>query len=237
MSSNSQRHCMKILVIEDEIKIADFVVSGLQQAGFETTHAADGIQGLNTIMQDHYDLVVLDVMLPKMNGLDVLQQVRQQGNRTPIIILSAKSELPDRLTAFEHGVDDYLPKPFFVEELIARIKALLSRQSSQSLDQLTCGPLRLEVLDHKAHWHDVTAVLSQKEFSLLSYLMRSPGHIYSRKQILKHVWNIDFDPETNVVDVCIRRIRRKLSRHSDANEDLIESVRGVGYRLKTEDAR
>jgi DNA-binding response OmpR family regulator len=182
-------------------------------------------------------LVVLDVMLPKMNGLDLLQQVRQQGNRTPIIILSAKSELPDRLTAFEHGVDDYLPKPFFVEELIARIKALLSRQSSQSVDQLTYGPLRLEVLDHKAHWHDVTAVLSQKEFSLLSYLMRSPGHIYSRKQILKHVWNIDFDPETNVVDVCVRRIRRKLSRHSDANEDFIESVRGVGYRLNIEAAR
>ncbi len=226
---------MKILVIEDEIKIADFVVSGLQQARFETNHAADGASGLDAILQGHYDLVVLDVMLPKMNGLDVLQQVRQQGFRTPIIILSAKSELPDRLTAFEHGVDDYLPKPFFVEELIARIKAMLNRQSAKSADQLVCGSLRLEVLDHKAHWHDITAVLSQKEFSLLSYLMRLPGHIYSRKQILKHVWNIDFDPETNVVDVCVRRIRRKLSRQSDSGDELIESVRGVGYRLKTEE--
>lgn len=227
---------MNILVIEDEIKIADFVVSGLQQAGFDTNHAADGASGLGAILQGQYDLVVLDVMLPKMNGIEVLRQVRQQGNHTPIIILSAKSELPDRLTAFAHGVDDYLPKPFFVEELIARIKAMLNRQNSKPNDELVCGPLRLEVLDHKAHWHDVTAVLSQKEFSLLSYLMRLPGHIYSRKQILKHVWNIDFDPETNVVDVCIRRIRRKLARKSSSGEELIESVRGVGYRLKTEEA-
>lgn len=226
---------MNILVIEDEIKIADFVISGLQQAGFETNHAADGASGLDAILQGQYDLVVLDVMLPKMNGIEVLQQVRLQGNHTPIIILSAKSELPDRLTAFAHGVDDYLPKPFFVEELIARIKAMLNRQNSKPNDELVCGPLRLEVLDHKAHWHDVTAVLSQKEFSLLSYLMRLPGHIYSRKQILKHVWNIDFDPETNVVDVCIRRIRRKLARKSSSGEELIESVRGVGYRLKTEE--
>lgn len=187
-------------------------------------------------MQGQYDLIVLDVMLPKMDGIQVLQHVRQLGNHTPIIILSAKSELPDRLTAFAHGVDDYLPKPFFVEELIARIKAMLNRQNSKAADQLVYGPLRLEVLDHKAHWHDVTAVLSQKEFSLLSYLMRLPGHIYSRKQILKHVWNIDFDPETNVVDVCIRRIRRKLARKSGLGEELIESVRGVGYRLKKEDA-
>ena len=226
---------MNILVIEDEIKIADFVISGLQQAGFETNHAADGASGLDAVLQGQYDLVVLDVMLPKMNGIEVLQQVRLQGNHTPIIILSAKSELPDRLTAFAHGVDDYLPKPFFVEELIARIKAMLNRQNSKPNDELVCGPLRLEVLDHKAHWHDVTAVLSQKEFSLLSYLMRLPGHIYSRKQILKHVWNIDFDPETNVVDVCIRRIRRKLARKSSSGEELIESVRGVGYRLKTEE--
>lgn len=226
---------MNILVIEDEIKIADFVISGLQQAGFETNHAADGASGLDAILQGQYDLVVLDVMLPKMNGIEVLQQVRLQGNHTPIIILSAKSELTDRLTAFAHGVDDYLPKPFFVEELIARIKAMLNRQNSKPNDELVCGPLRLEVLDHKAHWHDVTAVLSQKEFSLLSYLMRLPGHIYSRKQILKHVWNIDFDPETNVVDVCIRRIRRKLARKSSSGEELIESVRGVGYRLKTEE--
>ncbi len=223
---------MRILVVEDEIKIADFVMSGLRLAGFEAHHVADGLTALQTILDEQHDLVVLDVMLPKMNGFDVLQQVRAHNVHTPIIILSAKNELPDRLSAFEWGVDDYLPKPFFVEELIARIRALLNRKDSKSTDSLVCGELRLDVLDRKAHWRGVSAVLSQREFSLLSYLMRSPGHIYSRKQILKHVWNIDFDPETNVVDVCIRRIRRKLQRKSDAQEDLIDSVRGVGYRLK-----
>lgn len=222
---------MKILVIEDEIKIADFVISGLRLAGFETEHVGDGLSGLETILEQRHDLVVLDVMLPKMNGIDVLQQARERHVQTPIIILSAKSELPDRLSAFEHGVDDYLPKPFFVEELIARIRALLHRKDQNSTEHLVCGNLRLDVLDRKAHWRGVTAVLSQREFSLLSYLMRSPGHIYSRKQILKHVWNIEFDPETNVVDVCVRRIRRKLTRHADDHNGLIDSVRGVGYRL------
>lgn len=222
---------MKILVIEDEIKIADFVISGLRLAGFEADHVGDGQTGLETILIGGYDLVVLDVMLPKMNGLDVLQNVRDRDIQTPIIILSAKSELPDRLSAFASGVDDYLPKPFFVEELIARIRVLLHRKDLKPTEKLVCGSLRLDVLDRKAHWHGVTAVLSQREFSLLSYLMRSPGHIYSRKQILKHVWNIEFDPETNVVDVCIRRIRRKLTRNADNHDDLIDSVRGVGYRL------
>lgn len=227
---------MKILVIEDEIKIADFVMSGLRLAGFEAEHVSDGLSGLNTTLQERHDLVVLDIMLPKLSGIEVLQQVRERGVQTPIIILSAKSELPDRLNAFENGVDDYLPKPFFVEELIARIRALLHRKDQKSTEQLVCGQLRLDVLDRKAHWHGVTAVLSQREFSLLSYLMRSPGHIFSRKQILKHVWNIEFDPETNVVDVCVRRIRRKLTRQFDDNNGLIDSVRGVGYRLTIEES-
>lgn len=227
---------MKILVVEDEIKIADFVMSGLHSAGFEAEHVVDGLSGLNSILEERHDLVVLDIMLPKMSGIEVLQQVRERHVQTPIIILSAKSELPDRLSAFENGVDDYLPKPFFVEELIARIRALLHRKDQKSTEHLVCGNLRLDVLDRKAHWRDVSAVLSQREFSLLSYLMRSPGHIYSRKQILKHVWNIEFDPETNVVDVCIRRIRRKLTRQSNDHNSLIDSVRGVGYRLTVDDA-
>jgi DNA-binding response OmpR family regulator len=222
---------MKILLIEDEIKIADFVLPGLQHAGLEAEHIADGVSGLAAIFERRHDLVVLDVMLPKMNGFDVLAEVRAQGNAVPIIMLTAKSELPDRLAAFELGVDDFLPKPFFVEELIARIKSLLNRKQPAAPHPLTHGQLQLDVVDRRAHWHGITAVLSQKEFSLLSYLIRSPGHIYSRQQILKHVWNIDFDPETNVVDVCIRRIRRKLSRGLNSHINLIESIRGVGYRI------
>lgn len=222
---------MKILLIEDEIKIADFVIPGLKLAGLEADHISDGVSGLDAIFERRYDLVVLDVMLPKMNGFDVLAAVRAQGNAVPIIMLTAKSELPDRLAAFELGVDDFLPKPFFVEELIARIKALIARKQPAIAHQLTCGSLHLNIVDRRAHWHGISAVLSQREFSLLSYLIRSPGHIYSRQQILKHVWNIDFDPETNVVDVCIRRIRSKLSRGVSSDINLIESIRGVGYRI------
>ena len=228
---------MKILLVEDEIRIAEFVMPGLKLAGFDAEHLSDGVSGLDAILEHRFDLVVLDVMLPKMNGFDVLAKVREQGNTVPIIMLTAKSELPDRLAAFELGVDDFLPKPFFVEELIARIKSLIGRKQPAAAHQLTCGPLHLDVVDRRAHWHGISAVLSQREFSLLSYLIRSPGNIYSRQQILKHVWNIDFDPETNVVDVCIRRIRRKLSRGFSSDMNLIESIRGVGYRINVGDAQ
>ena len=132
------------------------------------------------------------------------------------------------------GADDYLPKPFFVEEMVARIKAVMQRKIPEQVQQISLSHLTLDVVSHKVQWFDVTAVLSQREFSLLAFLMRSPGHIFSRQQILKHVWEINFDPETNVVDVCVRRIKRKLERGSNGHASPIESVRGVGYRLRLE---
>jgi two-component system OmpR family response regulator len=225
---------LKILLIEDETKIADFVMQGLAVAGFAVTHVSDGEQGLQAIMQANHDLVVLDLMLPKLNGYDVLRQARDQGVKTPVIILSAKVDLQDRLTGFDVGADDYLPKPFFVEELAARIKAVMHRNEPVQVEEIKAGNLSLDVVSHKVTWFDVTSVLSQREFNLLAFLMRSPGHIYSRQQILKHVWEINFDPETNVVDVCVRRIKRKLERGSQKMSSPIESVRGVGYRLKLE---
>ena len=225
---------MKILLIEDEAKIADFVLKGLADAGFVVTHVNDGEQGLQAILQTDHDLVVLDLMLPKLNGYDVLRQAREQGIKTPVIILSAKVDLQDRLIGFDVGADDYLPKPFFVEELAARIKAVLHRKAPVQVDEIKVGHLSLDVVSHKVTWFEVTSVLSQREFNLLAFLMRSPGHIYSRQQILKHVWEINFDPETNVVDVCVRRIKRKLERGSQKMPSPIESVRGVGYRLKLE---
>lgn len=225
---------LKILLIEDETKIADFVMQGLAVAGFAVTHMSDGEQGLQAIMQANHDLVVLDLMLPKLNGYDVLRQARDQGVKTPVIILSAKVDLQDRLTGFDVGADDYLPKPFFVEELAARIKAVMHRNEPVQVEEIKAGNLSLDVVSHKVTWFDVTSVLSQREFNLLAFLMRSPGHIYSRQQILKHVWEINFDPETNVVDVCVRRIKRKLERGSQKMSSPIESVRGVGYRLKLE---
>ena len=225
---------MKILLIEDEAKIAEFVIKGLQQAGYQVDHVGDGASGLALILEGQHDLVILDVMLPKLNGFDLLRQLREEGNTMPVIILSAKVDLPDRLLGFEIGADDYLPKPFFVEELVARIKAMMQRRMPEQVQQIALNHLTLDVVSHKVQWFDVTAVLSQREFSLLAFLMRSPGHIFSRQQILKHVWEINFDPETNVVDVCVRRIKRKLERGSGGHASPIESVRGVGYRLRME---
>lgn len=225
---------MKILLIEDEPKIAEFVIKGLSGAGYDVTHEEDGVRGLEAILSEAHDLVILDVMLPKLNGFEVLRQARERQNTIPVIILSAKVDLPDRLMGFDVGADDYLSKPFFVEELIARIKALMHRQVHEQVEQIAVNNLTLDVVTHKVQWFDVTAVLSQREFSLLAFLMRSPGHIYSRQQILKHVWEINFDPETNVVDVCVRRIKRKLERSSMGNTSPIEAVRGVGYRLRVE---
>ena len=226
---------MRVLLIEDEPKIAEFVVAGLSRMDFDVTHCEDGESGFQAFIDNGYDVVVLDVMLPRINGFEVLQKIRQSGSDTGVLMLTAKSELADRLHGFELGADDYLPKPFYVEELVARIRALRHRKHSDVEGQVVHKSLVLNIAERTANWRDVSAVLSQREFSLLSYLMRSPGHIYSRQQILKHVWGLDFDPETNVVDVCVGRIKRKLVRGQGKQESPIESVRGVGYRLRTED--
>ena len=223
---------MKILLIEDEVKIAEFVTQGLRSAGHEVTHAQDGEQGLDLILAAAHDVAILDLMLPKLDGFQVLQQAKAAASDMPIIILSAKIDLPDRLKGFDLGADDYLPKPFFVEELLARIKLVAKRTAPDEVQEITVGHLSLDVVTRHAKWFDVTALLSQREFSLLAYLMRSPGHIYSRQQILKHVWDINFDPETNLVDVCVRRIKLKLDRNNSPYPAPIESVRGVGYRLR-----
>ena len=232
-ATNNQRWFkLKILLIEDEPKIAEFVIKGLNAASIEVTHADDGEKGLALILEGRHDLAILDLMLPKLSGFDVLQRVKAAASVMPIIILSAKVDLPDRLKGFEMGADDYLPKPFFVEELLARIKLVSKRHKPEEVREISVGHLSLDVVTHQAKWFDITALLSQREFSLLAYLMRSPGHIYSRQQILKHVWEINFDPETNLVDVCVRRIKRKLDRGQRGQASPIESVRGVGYRLR-----
>jgi DNA-binding response OmpR family regulator len=225
---------LKILLIEDEIKIAEFVIQGLNSAGYQVTHVDDGEKGLALILAAEHDVAILDLMLPKLNGFEVLQQAKAAATDMPIIILSAKVDLPDRLKGFDLGADDYLPKPFFVEELLARIKLVSKRSMPDEVQEISVGNLTLDVVTRHAKWFDVTASLSQREFSLLAYLMRSPGHIYSRQQILKHVWDINFDPETNLVDVCVRRIKLKLDRSKSGHLPPIESVRGVGYRLRVE---
>ena len=226
---------MRILLIEDEPKIASFVCQGLRACGIAVDHIDNGLDGLQAVLQAQHDLVVLDIMLPGMDGFELLQKIRPMGIATPVIVLSAKTDLPDRLQGFDLGADDYLAKPFFIEELIARIRSLLGRNASHNEDIFSVAGITLNRLTRKADWQDQGAVLSQREFMLLDYLMRSPGYIFSRKQILQHVWNISFDPQTNVVDVCVQRIRKKLI--SDKNPKSvfpIESIRGVGYRINLE---
>jgi DNA-binding response OmpR family regulator len=226
---------MKILLIEDELKIADFVLQGFSQAGFVTDHFTQGTIGLKAALTGEYDAIVLDLMLPGMDGIEVLRNIRQSGNSIPVVILTAKGDLSDRLIGFEAGANDYLPKPFYVEELIARVKALMISHKGQESSMLVVGELSLDRITRRVQWLEHAMVLSQREFTLLEYLMRTPGHIFTRKQILKHVWAIEFDPQTNVVDVCIQRIKKKLT---PTNQKIvadfpIESIRGVGYKIKT----
>lgn len=224
----------KILLIEDEEKIADFVLYGLESAGMTAECVADGEIGLERALTANYDAIVLDVMLPSLDGISLLMKLREAELLTPVILLTAKTDLHDRLSGFEAGADDYLPKPFFIEELVARLKLLIARQSGFTASVIEQNGLQLNRITREAVWSDYQATLSQREFTLIEYLIRSPDHIFSRNQILKHVWGLDFDPKTNVVDVCIQRIRKKLihPRYGDAKDFPLETIRGIGYRFR-----
>ena len=225
---------LSILLIEDETKIADFVITGFIDAGMQVECCADGESGLSKALSANFDAIVLDLMLPKVDGMNILRRVRDEGLSTPVIVLTAKTDLPDRLAGFDAGADDYLPKPFFIEELIVRVRALVARRQGQSVAVIQHCGLQLNRISRQASWADSEVVLSQREFTLIEYLMRSPGHVFSRTQILKHVWGLDFDPKTNVVDVCIQRVRKKLTpaHRIDPKEFPIEAIRGIGYRFR-----
>jgi len=222
---------MKILLIEDEQRIADFVCAGFREQGFAVEHCADGNEGFERAAQGAYDAVVLDIMLPGRDGLSVLKGLRRAGNATPVILLTARNELDDRVDGLNLGADDYLAKPFFVEELIARIHAMLRRISGERQNILAVGGLRLDRIAREVTCKGQTVDLTGREFNLVEYLMRSPGRVFTRTQILEHVWGYDFDPSTNVVDVCIQRIRKKIAGIGTGASP-IESVRGVGYRFR-----
>ena len=230
---------MKVLLVEDEQKIADFVCSGLASRGFNVIHCADGNAGLAQASKGDFDVVVLDIMLPGQDGLSVLNALRRQGVPTPVILLTARNELGDRIEGLNLGADDYLAKPFFVEELAARIHALLRRLAGDRQNTLQVGKVKLDRITRQASCKGGAIELTTREFSLLEYLMRSAGQVFTRSQILEHVWGYDFDPSTNVVDVCIKRIRAKMADLPEAEPNAerdsttyIESVRGIGYRFK-----
>lgn len=227
---------MNVLLVEDEKRIADFVTQGFAAAGHQVSHAADGGQALEQIERGGHDILILDLMLPVKDGIEVLRDVRAKGRAIPVLILSAKIELEDRLKGFELGADDYVPKPFYVEELIARAQLLVARRGGATEASLQVGGLKLDRLKREVSWRTGAASLSSREYRLLELLMRSPGHLFSRQQILQQVWDINFDPQTNVVDVCIQRMKRKIEAVDGSHGVAIEAVRGVGYRLKVQAA-
>ena len=222
---------MNVLLVEDEKKIADFVCAGFRELGFTFDYCNNGNDGFDKASQHQYDVIVLDIMLPGRDGLSILKSLRKNGNATPVILLTARNELDDRVEGLNLGADDYLAKPFFVEELIARIQAMVRRVSGERQNILAVGDLKLDRITREVTWKTQTIDLTSREFNLIEYLMRSPGRVFTRTQILEHVWGYDFDPSTNVVDVCIQRIRKKIGV-SDDGASPIESVRGVGYRFK-----
>ncbi|MCC6153735.1 MAG: response regulator transcription factor [Candidatus Hydrogenedentes bacterium] len=220
---------MKVLVVEDEQRILQFVKKGLEEAGFAVDSCERGDDGLLLATTQQYDAIILDIMLPGRDGLSVLRQIREKKNAVPVILLTARTALDERVEGLNLGADDYLTKPFYVEELIARLHALGRRATGQSLTVLQAGDLLVNLVTREVKNNGGDIRLTAREFTLLEYLMRSPGRVFSRTQILEHVWGYDFDPNTNLVDVHIQRLRKKLGA---AGDSLIETIRGVGYRFK-----
>ncbi|MBX7258059.1 MAG: response regulator transcription factor [Candidatus Hydrogenedentes bacterium] len=221
---------MRVLIVEDEKQIAGFVKKGLEEQGFDIDVSHNGDEAYSLALERTYDVIVLDIMLPGRDGLSILKNLRAKKNAVPVILLTARTELDERLEGLNLGADDYLTKPFFVEELIARIHAVIRRASGERLTVLQSGDLNVNLITREVRRGDRDIRLTAREFNLLEYLMRSPGRVYSRTQILEHIWGYDFDPNTNLVDVHIQRLRKKISPESA--EALIETVRGVGYRFR-----
>jgi heavy metal response regulator len=222
---------MRVLVIEDERAIAQFIRQGLSEAGYAVDVAGDGQDGLDYALAAQYDVIVLDIMLPRMDGLRLLRELRERGVKTPVILLTARDTVEDRVQGLDAGADDYVVKPFAFSELLARIRALLRRPPLQTEAVLRVDDLEMDTARHQVRRAGHPIELSPREFALLEYLMRHPSQVLTRTQIAEHVWNFDFYYESNVVDVYVGYLRRKIDRGSDA--PLIQTVRGVGYGLRT----
>ncbi|MBF0489889.1 MAG: response regulator transcription factor [Candidatus Omnitrophica bacterium] len=221
---------MRILVVEDEEKIAKFIKRGLKEEDYSVDVAIDGEEGHFLVSTNEYDLIVLDIMLPKMDGLSLCRKIRLEGNNTPILILSAKDTVKDKVTGLDAGADDYLQKPFAFEEFLARVRVLLRKKESKGSSQLKVRDLVLDLLTHKVTRAGKELNLTVKEYALLEYLMRHVDTIVTRTMISEHVWDINFDTFTNVIDVYINYLRNKVDMHSDYK--MIQTVRGKGYILR-----
>lgn len=226
---------MHVLFVEDEAKIANFVQAGLKEQGFVVDYCDNGDEGYTRALDNEYDAIVLDIMVPGKDGLSILKNLRRKGQNVPVILLTARNELDDRIEGLNLGADDYLAKPFFVEELVARIHAVVRRSAGERQNLVCVGPIKLDRITREVTCNQHMVELTTREFNLLEYLMRSPGRVFTRTQILEHIWGYDFNPNTNVVDVCVQRIRKKIDSIGGAG--WIESIRGVGYRFREEGRR
>jgi DNA-binding response OmpR family regulator len=223
---------VKVLVVEDDKKLGGLVRKGLEAAGFVVDYSADGDEGFTLATTRSYDAAVLDIMLPGRDGLSILRNLREQHSALPVILLTARSGLNERLDGLNLGADDYLTKPFFIEELVARLHALLRRASGQQSALLEHGDVTVNLLTREVKRRGESVELTAREFALLTYLMRSPGRTLTRAQICEQVWNYHFDPGTNLVDVYVQHLRKKLG--SGDGGLFIETVRSVGYRIPRE---
>ncbi len=225
---------MNICIVEDDSGIADFLKKGLKEAGFAVDHAPSGEAGYDLMSSREYDAAIVDIMLPGIDGLTLIENLRGQGNQTPILILSAKRDVDDRVSGFRSGGDDYLVKPFSFAELMARVQSLIRRSTrTPSASRFSAGDLELDLISHQASRGGTRLDLQPREFALLEYLIRNQGQVLSKTMIMEHIWDYSFDPQTNVVDVLVSRLRSKVDK--DFEKKLIHTVRGVGYVLKQEE--
>ena len=224
---------MRILIVEDEPKVASFIRRALEEESYAVDVCPDGIQGRDLAFEVNYDLIILDLMLPNLPGLEVLKGIRAKNVKTPVLILTARSEVDQRVKGLDAGADDYLTKPFAIEELLARARALLRRASGETSGILQIGDLILNPITHEVTRNEQRIELTSKEYALLEYMMRNTGRVLTRPMISEHVWNLDFDTFTNVIDVYINYLRNKIDKGWERN--LIRTVRGAGYTLKDPD--
>jgi DNA-binding response OmpR family regulator len=222
---------MRILVVEDERKVANFIKNGLEEERYIVEIANDGITGLEMAMNNQFDAILLDVMLPGKDGFTILKELREAGVATPIMMLTARGGTEDRVQGLDLGADDYMPKPFNFVELAARLRSILRRSTPEKSTKLQCGDLILDTVSHFAYRFGKEIELTTKEYALLEYLMRNKNRILSRSTITQHVWKHNFDPESNIIDVYIKRLRSKIESE-DGSRPLIQSIRGVGYRMR-----
>jgi two-component system OmpR family response regulator len=222
---------MRLLLIEDDQEVASYLIKGLKENGFVVEHACDGKEGLYLSTSEDFDILIIDRMLPGLDGLVIVKSVRAAGKSTPVIILSALGDVDDRVDGLHAGADDYLSKPFSFSELMARINALQRRSTgtTASVTELKVGELSLDLLAHTASRAGKTIELQPREFSMLEYLMRSAGQVVTRTMLLEHVWDYQFDPQTNVIDVLISRLRSKIDH--GFSKPLLHTVRGSGYMI------